>query len=106
MTNEDGWKVEQYHGAKLMVRAQLRQHENRDIAGHGDQWDFTVAVTDLDATPASVEANIAHAFKSDPDVFYSTQVIAEQMGFIKGRELAEHRAAPLDKRGEHGSSAL
>ena len=106
MSTENGWKVEEYHGAKIMVRAQLRQQENAEIVGHGHEWDFTVAVTDLDAMPPDVEAVTGHAVKSDRDVFYSTQVIAEQMGFIKGRELVEHRANPQEKLGEHGKSAL
>ena len=105
MSTENGWKVEDYHGAKLMVRAQLRQQENAEIVGHGHEWDFRVAVTNFNATPAETEAQIGHAVKSDPDVFYSTQVIAEQMGFIKGRELIEHRANTQEKLGEHGKSA-
>jgi hypothetical protein len=104
MTTENGWKVEQYHGAKLMVRAELRQKENAEIVGHGDAWDFTVVVADPSASAAEVD--LGHAVKSDRDVFYSTQVIAEQMGFIKGRELVEHRADPLEKQGEHGKSTL
>jgi hypothetical protein len=106
MTTENGWKVEQYHGAKLMVRAERRQQENAELVGHGDAWDFTVVVADPTASAAEAEADLSHAVKSDRDVFYSTQVIAEQMGFIKGRELVEHRADPLDKQGEHGKSTL
>ncbi len=87
MQTEGSWKTETYHGAKLMVRAQLRQQENPALAGHGQEWDFCVRIDAMQA-PDAADAGVV---KSDPNVFYSTQVIAEQMGFIKARELVDHR---------------
>ena len=44
--NPDGqWKTEQYHGHDMHVMAQRRAHENPDLPGHGDQWDFVLKVT-------------------------------------------------------------
>lgn len=91
MTEENGWKTEEYHGAKLMVRAQRRQKDNEALDGHGHEWDFSVIVADAQAQ--SSMADEGHAVKSDPNVFYSTQAIAEHMGFIRGREMVEHRAS-------------
>jgi hypothetical protein len=138
MQEENGWKTEQYHCAKIMVKAQLRgqqanaggeeasrqagqqnsqqagqpsdqqagQPNNPALDGHGLAWDFLVSVGDASAVPDADTGDAQHATRSDHNIFYSTQVIAEQMGFIKGRELVEHRADPLDKQGEHGKSTL
>jgi hypothetical protein len=78
------WKSEEYHGKQMHVCARLRAHENAALTGHGHQWDFTVKITEKDGgptTPASATAD------SDPDLAYSTQAIAEDMGFLRGREL-------------------
>ena len=108
MREENGWKVEDYHGATIKVRAQQRKQENPALDGHGHEWDFLVAINDAGtsaggsmnaAAPASVQngalatgtAADANTIRSDQNVFYSTEVIAEQMGFIKARELVDHR---------------
>lgn len=106
MTEENGWKTEEYHGAKLMVRAQLRQQENAALDGHGHEWDYLLLIAEAGAEATKALAGDGHAIKSDPDVFYSTQVIAEQMGFIRGRELVEHWAGATRVNPEKDSSAL
>jgi hypothetical protein len=88
--NPDGqWKTEQYHGHDMHVMAQRRAHENPDLPGHGDQWDFVLKVTAGGAGPDSPNAETV---RSDTGIFYSTQAIAENMGFLKGREIIEGRA--------------
>ena len=94
MNEEQGWKREDYHGARMRVRANLRQHPNPELDGHGEEWDFTIEIEHPDRLPADVAGPMV--VKSDPDVFYSTQAIAEHMAFIKGREVIEHRGAPGD----------
>ena len=141
MREENGWKVEDYHGATIKVRAQQRKQENPALDGHGHEWDFQVAIDDdgtraggslIAASPASVcngalatgTAADANIIRSDQNVFYSTEVIAEQMGFIKARELVDHRksttpspnagaqatdgnySANATDKGEHGKSTL
>ncbi len=124
MEEENGWKTEQYHGAKIMVKAQLRAQDNPALDGHGHAWDFLVSVAGEGAVPQAETGDAQHAVRSDRSVFYSTQVIAEQMGFIKGRELVDHRHpttpnpnaaaqategvydANASDRGEHGKSVL
>ena len=124
MQQEQDWKTEQYHGAKIMVKATLREQENPALDGHGQAWDYLVSIGEENATPQSDSSDAQHAVQSDRNVFYSTQVIAEQMGFIKGRELVDHRqpavptpnaaaqqtdgnyTANASDRGEHGNSTL
>lgn len=81
-----GWKTEEYHGREMHVRAALRVPENEALAGHGLQWTFTVRITAIGAGPMHDKAVSA---KSDPELFYSTQAVAEDMGFLRGRELVE-----------------
>jgi hypothetical protein len=89
MDQNSQWKTEEYHNHDMHVLAQHRTVENSDLPGHGAQWDFTVKVTPRGAGPESAEAETA---KSDAAVFYSTQAIAENLGFLKGREIIEGRA--------------
>jgi hypothetical protein len=81
-----GWKTEDYHGKQMHVRAAPRVPENQALDGHGLQWSFTVRITGIGAGPAADECTSA---TSDPGLFYSTQAVAEDMGFLKGRELIE-----------------
>lgn len=81
-----GWKTEEYHGKQMHVCAAPRVPENAALAGHGRQWTFTVRITGIGAGPADDKGASA---TSDPDMFYSTQAIAEDMGFLRGRELIE-----------------
>ena len=104
MTDENGWKAEEYHGAKLMVRAQRRQQENKALDGHGQEWDFSVIVAGAEVLASM--ADEGHAVKSDPNVFYSTQAIAEHMGFIRGREMVEHRASTSSNPTSSASAAM
>lgn len=94
MNEEQGWKREEYHGALMRVRANPRVHPNPALEGHGEEWDFTIEIENRDRLPAEVAAPLV--VKSDPNVFYSTQAIAENMAFIKGREVIEQRGAPGD----------
>lgn len=91
MQQEGNWKTEQYHGAKIMVKAQIRQEDNPALDGHGQAWDYLVSIGDENATAQASPPDTKHTVRSDHNVFYSTQVIAEQMGFIRGRELVDHR---------------
>lgn len=79
-----GWKTEEYHGMQMHVCAEPRVPENVALSGHGVQWRFTVRITG----PGPTDSQDAGA-TSDPDLFYSTQAIAEAMGFLRGRELIE-----------------
>lgn len=124
MQEEQGWKTEQYHGAKIMVKAQMREQENPALDGHGLAWDYIVSIGGEADMPGPDTADAKNATRSDRNIFYSTQVIAEQMGFIKGRELVDHRQpttpnpnaaaqatdglynANASDRGEHGNSVL
>lgn len=100
--NPDGeWKTEEYHSHDMHVLAQRRVHENPELPGHGVQWDFMVKVTARGAGPESADAETV---RSDAGMFYSTQAIAENMGFLKGREIIEGRA-PSDG-GGHGGQTL
>jgi hypothetical protein len=89
MDHDSQWKTEEYHDHDMRVLAKHRGMENPDLPGHGAQWDFTVQVTPHGAGPESAYAETA---RSDPAIFYSTQAIAENMGFLKGREIIEGRA--------------
>lgn len=84
--DQSAWKTEEYHGKQIHVRAEPRAVENQALSGHGQQWTFTVSITDKDAGPMTESGASA---KSDPGLFYSTQAIAEDMGFLRGRELIE-----------------
>lgn len=88
MDDESLWKTEEYHDHDMHVLASHRVNENPDLPGHGAQWDFTVRVTPRGMGP---EADDAETARSDPDIYYSTQAIAENMGFLKGREIIEGR---------------
>ena len=80
------WKTQEYHGKHIHVCAVRRSTENDALSGHGQQWDFKVRVTDNGAGPTAHECARA---ESDPESFYSTQTITEDLGFTKGRELVE-----------------
>ena len=80
------WKCEDYKGKQMHVSAQRRIHENASLSGHGEQWAFTVKITDQSNNPMPYK-NASAA--SDPALFYTTQAIAEDMGFLKGRELID-----------------
>jgi len=89
MEPDSEWKTEQYHDHDMHVLAKHRAVENQELPGHGAQWDFTVQVTAHGQGPGAADAETA---MSDPEIFYSTQAIAENMGFLKGREIIEGRA--------------
>jgi hypothetical protein len=89
MDQNSQWKTEEYHDHDMHVLAQHRAVENPDLPGHGAQWDFTVKVTPHGLGQQSAEGKTV---KSNPDIFYSTQAIAENMGFLKGREIIDGRA--------------
>jgi hypothetical protein len=97
------WKTEEYHQHDMHVLAQHRAIENPELPGHGAQWDFTVKVT-----PHGVahEAGEAETVRSDPNIFYSTQAIAENMGFLKGREIIDGRVKAGDSAAGHGGQTL
>ena len=80
------WKIEEYRGKHIHVCTVLRVNENEALAGHGQQWDFKVRVTD---NGAEATAHECASSESDPESFYSTQAVAEDLGFTRGRELAE-----------------
>jgi len=80
------WKTLDYRGRQIHVRAALRVAQAEELQGHGQQWDFQVKVTDSGAGPMG--ETVASA-ESDPAVFYSTQAITEDLGFVKGRELVD-----------------
>lgn len=86
VSDQPTWKTEEYHGKQIHVWAEPRVVENQALSGHGQQWTFAVKITDKDAGPMAEPGASA---KSDPGLFYSTQAIAEDMGFLKGRELIE-----------------
>lgn len=88
VATDDGtaWKTEEYHGRQMHVCTEARIPENVALAGHGTQWRFTVRITGIGGGATDTPAASA---TSDPELFYSTQAIAEAMGFLKGRELIE-----------------
>jgi hypothetical protein len=93
MEQNSQWKTEEYHDHDMHVLAQHRAVENPDLPGHGAQWDFTVKVTPRGTGPESAEAETV---KSDAAIFYSTQAIAENLGFLKGREIIQGASPPRD----------
>lgn len=80
------WKTLDYRGKQIHVCAVLRANENQELSGHGQQWKFTVRITPQGGDPASAEGAGA---ESDLETFYSTQSIAEDLGFARGRELID-----------------
>jgi|SRR5450759_31884 hypothetical protein len=80
------WKTQEYHGKHIHVCIVRRSNENEELSGHGQQWDFKVRITDNGAGPTAHECASA---ESDPEAFYSTQTVAEDLGFVRGRELVE-----------------
>lgn len=100
MSEGASWKTEEYRSHEMHVSTRRREAGADDLPGHGDEWDFTVKVTPLGAGP---DAALAEVGRSAPDVFYSTQAIAENMGFLKGREMIEGRAVDGHSATEQGS---
>lgn len=80
------WKTQEYHGKQIHVCTALRINKNEELPGHGQQWDFKVRITENGAGPTAQECASAD---SDPESFYSTQAVTEDLGFVKGRELIE-----------------
>lgn len=80
------WKTQDYRGKQIHVCTALRTEENEELSGHGQQWKFMVRATAQGGDPASAEAACA---ESDLDTFYSTQSIAEDLAFARGRELVD-----------------
>lgn len=80
------WKALDYRGKQIHVCAALRADENQELSGHGQQWKFTVRVTSQGGDPTSAEGAGA---ESDLESFYSTQSIAEDLGFARGRKLVD-----------------
>lgn len=91
VSEQPAWKTEEYHGMKIQVWTEPRAVENEALSGHGQQWTFTVKITDKGAGPMAEPSASA---KSDPGIFYSTQAVAEDMGFLRGRELIEGTPGP------------
>lgn len=86
VTDQAEWKSKEYHGKQIHVLTEPCVHENHALSGHGRQWAFTVVITEQGAWPMVDQSPSA---KSEPGLLYSTQAIAEDMGFLKGRELIE-----------------
>ena len=80
------WEIEEYQGKYIHVCTLPRANGNEALSGHGQQWDFKVRVTDNGAGAAAHECASG---ESDPESFYSTQAVAEDLGFTRGRELVE-----------------
>ena len=80
------WKTQEYRGKHIHVCTVPRIDENHELSGHGQQWDFKVRITDNGAGPTAHECASG---ESDPKRFYSTQSIAEDLGFVRGRELVD-----------------
>lgn len=92
VSDRPAWKTEEYHGHLIHVWVEPCAVENQALSGHGQQWAFTVSITGKDAGPTAEPVASA---KSDPGLFYSTQAVAEDMGFLKGRELIEGTPGPV-----------
>lgn len=80
------WKCEDYKGKQMHVCTQRRSHENASLSGHGEQWVFAVKITDQSNNPIAYKNASA---TSDAGLFYTTQAIAQDMGFLRGRELID-----------------
>ena len=85
-SDQTEWKTEEYRGKQMHVCAESRVPENQELAGHGQQWTFTVRISGVGAGPTDDKATSA---TSESGLFYSTQAVAEDMGFLRGRELIE-----------------
>ena len=85
-SDQQQWKTQDYHGKQIHVSTAPRANENEALDGHGQQWDFKVKITESGAGPL---ANECASAESDPESFYSTQAVTEDLGFTKGRELVE-----------------
>lgn len=86
------WRTEEYKGMLMHVCSKPRANQDDGLSGHGKEWDFVVRITALAADPMAPDADTA---LSDADTYYSTQAIAENMGFLRGRELIDHRNPDL-----------
>jgi len=84
--DQQQWKTQEYHGKQIHVCTAPRVDKNEALPGHGQQWDFKVKITENGAGPA---AQARASAESDPESFYSTQAVTEDLGFSKGRELVE-----------------
>jgi hypothetical protein len=84
--DQQQWKTQEYHGKQIHVCTALRVGKNEALLGHGQQWDFKVKITESGAGRTARECASA---ESDPESFYSTQAVTEDLGFTKGRELVE-----------------
>ena len=84
--DQKDWKIQEYHGKQMHVCTTQRSNENEELSGHGEQWDFKVRITDNGAGSTAHEYASAD---SDPESFYSTQSVTEDLGFTRGRELVE-----------------
>jgi hypothetical protein len=80
------WITEEYHGKQMHVCAEPRAPESAELDGHGQQWTFAVRIGENGTGPMDDKGVSA---TSDPGLFYSTQAVAEDMGFLRGRELIE-----------------
>jgi hypothetical protein len=78
------WKAPEYHGtfmsAQFSVAMRMTIFPAMDSNGISKYGSMTTA---LDRQLMNAPA------ESDPERFYSTQVITEDLGFIRGRELVE-----------------
>lgn len=102
MEKAQNWKTEEYHGYDMHVCSTARTAENEELAGHGAQWDFVLKVTLHGEDPSDSEETA----RSDNDTYYSTQSIAENMGFLKGREVIDGLAGRRDGLSDQNSRAL
>lgn len=84
--NPQEWKSLAYQGKQIHVCTTLRAHENRELSGHGQQWDFKVRVT---AGGTGRDAAELASAESDSASLYSTQAVTEDLGFARGRELVD-----------------
>lgn len=85
-SDQKDWKIQEYHGKQMHVCTTRRSNENEELSGHGEQWDFKVRITD---SGAGRDADELASAESDPGSFYSTQPVAEDLAFTRGRELVE-----------------
>lgn len=85
-STELAWKCEDYKGKQMHVCTQRRIQENTSLSGHGEQWFFAVRITDQSNNSLPDKDTSA---TSDSALFYTTQAIAEDMGFLRGRELID-----------------
>ena len=86
VNDQTEWKTVEYQGMQMHVCTALRVPRNEALSGHGLQWTFTVKITQ---NCSGRRDDTSAGAKSDRGLFYSTQAIAEGMGFVRGRELIE-----------------